>query len=84
MDMKTTVEIPSDLFAEARKYASARGLSFKQLVEAGLRQVLDANRTSPRPFRLKVRPFKGHGLVEDLDWSTVRERIYEGRGGRER
>ena len=82
--MKTTVEIPNDLFAEARKYASARGLSFKQVVEAGLRKELDANRTSPRPFRLKVRPFKGRGLVENLDWNTIRERVYEGRGGRER
>jgi hypothetical protein len=82
--MKTTVEIPNDLFAEAKNYASARGLSFKQVVEAGLRKVLDANRTSPRPFRLKVRPFKGRGLVENLDWTAIRERIYEGRGGHER
>jgi hypothetical protein len=82
--MKATVEIPNDLFAEARKYASRRGLSFNQVVEAGLRQLLDANRTSPRPFRLKVRPFRGRGLVESLAWTAIRERIYEGRGGRER
>jgi len=84
MFMKTTVEIPNDLFAEAKHYASARGLSFKQVVETGLRKVLDSSRTSPRPFRLKVRPFKGRGMAENLDWNIVRERIYEGRGGRDR
>jgi hypothetical protein len=83
-DMKITIEIPNDLFKEAKNYASTRGLTFKQVVKTGLRMVLDANRTSPRPFRLKVRPFKGHGLVEDLDWNALRERIYEGRGGREK
>jgi len=42
--MKTTVEIPDALFREVRAYAAGRGLSFKQVIEAGLRKVLDEGR----------------------------------------
>ncbi|MEE8602705.1 DUF2191 domain-containing protein [Euzebya tangerina] len=38
--MKTTVEIPDALFAEAKLEAARRGVTFKALIEEGLVQVL--------------------------------------------
>ena len=80
--MKTTVEIADDLFTEAKALTSRSGLSFRSLVETGLRQVLEARRTGSRPFRLRKRAFGGRGLADNLDWKTIREKIYGGRGGR--
>ncbi len=79
--MKTTVEIPDALFREAKTYASSRGVSFKEMVETGLRHVLDQGRAQRRPFRLRKHPFKGRGLAPGATWETIREQIYEGRGG---
>lgn len=78
--MKTTVEIPDSLFKEVKTYASAKGLSFRQVVESGLRQVLRADPVRSRPFRLRKHPFRGRGLASEADWPSIRRRIYEGRG----
>jgi len=40
--MKTTVELPDELFRRAKAEAALRGRKFKDLVEEGLRQVLEA------------------------------------------
>ena len=78
--MKTTVEIPDALFTEAKKYASARGLTFRQVVETSLRRTLDEKRAAKKPFKLRKATFKGNGqLVQN--WETIRSLIYEGRGG---
>jgi len=79
--MKTTVEIPDALFAEVRNYASARSLTFKQVVEAGLREVLRKEHGRSRAFRLRKGTFRGKGLVSELEWPEIRAKIYEGRGG---
>lgn len=78
--MKTTVEIPDDLFREAKEYAARHGLPLREVVTRGIRSVV---RGSPRPakFKLKTITIKGSGLVEDLDWAAIRARIYEGQGG---
>ena len=48
-------------------------------MEMGLRQVIAAKK--PRKiFHLRKHTVGGKGLVEDLEWSEIRERIYEGRG----
>jgi hypothetical protein len=79
--VKTTVEIPDALFEEVRTFASARGWTFRQVVEAGLRHVLQTDQGRKRPFRLRKRTFRGQGLVPGLEWPDIREKIYEGRGG---
>lgn len=79
--VKTTVDITTPLLDEAKHYASANGLTVRQVIESGLRRVLDERQTQATPFRLKKRTFKGEGLVADADWPTIRRRIYEGRGG---
>jgi hypothetical protein len=40
--MKTTVELPDDLYRRAKAEAALRGRKFKELVEEGLRLALEA------------------------------------------
>jgi hypothetical protein len=48
--MKTTVEVPDDLYRRAKAEAALRGRKLKDLVEEGLRLVLEAPRKArPRP-----------------------------------
>jgi hypothetical protein len=77
--MKTTVEIADPLFDRAKAYCSDRGVSFRELIESGLRAALDPPNNST-PFRLKPFGFRGEGQVVQ-DWATIRELAYEGRGG---
>jgi len=50
--MKTTVEVPDDLYRRAKAEAAMRGRKLKDLVEEGLRLVLDARPNAPRPESL--------------------------------
>ncbi len=80
--MKTTVEIPNTLLAEARKVASREGTTLKALIQDGLRRVL-AERKRPMRFRLRDVSFKGQGLqpeFADASWEQIRDAIYEGHG----
>ena len=78
--MKTTVEIPEALFRRAKQHCSEQRISFRVLVEAGLRAALDPPKTA-NPFRLKPFGFSGGDGAVTHDWSTIRELAYEGRGG---
>ena len=78
--MKTTVEIPDALMAEARKFADARGLTFRQVLEMSLRRTLEQEPSAKKPFRLRKTTFRGKGQLIH-DWETIRSLIYEGRGG---
>ncbi len=78
--MKTTVEMPDALFAEVKKYASARRLTMRQVIETSLRHTLDEDRARKKPFRLRKATFRGNGQLIH-DWETIRSLIYEGRGG---
>lgn len=78
--VKTTVELPDSLLEEAKRLAAKQGTTLKQLMEMGLRHVI-ATQKPDKPFRLRKCSVGGEGLVEDLDWPQIRERIYEGRGG---
>jgi hypothetical protein len=78
--MKTTVEIADSLFAEAKAYTKAHGLSFRELLEEGLRSTLLQDRRTAKGFRLRDGSFQGQGLQGDLSWPEIRQRIYEGRG----
>lgn len=78
--MKTTVEIADSLFAEAKAYTEAHGLSFRELLEESLRSTLRQNRRAAKRFHLRNGSFQGQGLQGDLSWPEIRRRIYEGRG----
>ena len=81
--MKTTVDIPDSLLAEAKELAAQRRTTLKALVEQGLRQVL---RRGPPPgeFQLRDARFEGQGLqaeFRDGSWDRIRDAAYSGRGG---
>ena len=82
--MKTTVEIADSLLASARRLAAKEGTSVRALIEEGLRKVVD-KRERRAGFALRRVTFGGEGLSPDLsdaDWSAIRDRSYEDRGGR--
>jgi len=77
--VKTTVEIPDSLFRSARKHCAENGITFRQLIEAGLRLAIEKKKPASR-FRMKPFGFRGEGQIEQ-DWAAIRELIYQGRGG---
>lgn len=82
--MKTTIDISNPLFKEAKRYIAQKGLSFRELVETALRQLLNAQSRRQKNFRWKHKPFHGSGLsggLQEGDWEKVRDMIYEGHGG---
>lgn len=81
--MKTTLDISGPLLDEAKKLATARGLTLRALVEQGLRQVVAAGRTGDS-FKLRDASFGGDGLqpgAQGLSWERMRELAYEDHGG---
>jgi hypothetical protein len=78
--MKTTVEIADSLFAEAKACARSRRVPLRQIVEDGLRIVIDRDRKVRAAFKLRDGSFGGKGLRDDVDWPAVRKAIYTGRG----
>jgi predicted component of type VI protein secretion system len=61
--MKTTVEVPYDLYRRAKAEAALRGRKLKDLIEEGLRLVLDTPPKSHSPSLAKL--MKGaRGVVD--------------------
>ncbi|MSQ52193.1 MAG: DUF2191 domain-containing protein [Betaproteobacteria bacterium] len=82
--MKTTIDIPDRLLAQARRAASRDGTTLRELAERGLRQVLQG-RKSAGQLKLRKASFRVKGLQEPLrgaSWDKLRELAYEGRGHR--
>jgi Arc/MetJ family transcription regulator len=80
--MKTTIDLPDALLAEAREAAEAEGTTLKALVESGLRRLLDGRGTKTA-FKLRRASFKGNGLQPDMadgSWEGIRARVYQGHG----
>jgi len=77
--MKTTVEIPDPLFHQAKALAAKEGLSFRVLVEEGLRSVVEARKSAAvKPFRLRDGSFKGgRGLQAGVEWEDLAALAYE-------
>ena len=83
--MKTTLEISDALLRAAKRMAVERNTTLRTIVETALRRHLEAasDQAQSRP-RLRRHTFRGRGLQQGLsesDWSAIRERAYEGRGG---
>ncbi len=78
--MKATVELPDFLFEEMKACAELQGVPFRQLVEEGLRLVLQQSQTASKPFRLRDGSFPRNGLQGQGSWPEIRSFIYEGRG----
>ena len=76
--MKTTIEISDPLLEEARRVATERGLTLREIVETGLRQVVQENQEE---FKLPDRSVGGNGLRPELayeDWGRILELAYGG------
>ena len=81
--MKTTVELPDELFAAAKEHARANNTTLRALITDGLARVL-AEPAPARRFRLRDASVDGNGLHADLrdaGWETIRSLAYEGHGG---
>jgi Arc/MetJ family transcription regulator len=80
--MKTTVEIPDALLAEAQRVARRERTTLRALLAEGLRRAIDSRRQRPR-FTLRDAAVDGQGLTAEFaggSWERVRDAIYEGRG----
>jgi hypothetical protein len=62
--MKTTVEVPDDLYRRAKAEAALRGSKFKELVEEGLRLALEAPRRTRRPPGLAGLMKRALGVID--------------------
>jgi hypothetical protein len=62
--MKTTVELPDELYRRAKAEAALRGRKLKDLVEEGLRLVLETARTKRRPSSLSGLTRRARGLID--------------------
>ena len=63
--MRTTVDIPDELFRRAKSEAALRGRKLKDLVEQGLRLVIDQPSSEEKPQSPKSKP-SAHDLLKDL------------------
>ena len=76
--MKTTIELSDDIFLRARDLARSRKVTFKTILEEGLRRILseDISQSSSYSFQPIVQ--NGQGMAEEFagDWASVRDVIY--------
>jgi hypothetical protein len=72
--MKTTIELPDPLFAQARRYADAHKMTMKSLIEQGLRKVM-AEKKSDKPFKLRDGSFKGNGMTPEYQSANWEEKL---------
>jgi hypothetical protein len=68
--MRTTVEIPDELFRRAKSEAALTGRKLKDLVEEGLRLVMEKEKppgvVEKKPPRRNPRPGSLHDVMQDL------------------
>lgn len=80
--MKTTVEISDPLFQQAKALAAKQGLSFRILIEEGLRSAVEARTKTVSPaFRLRDGSFQNRkGLQPGVKWTDLTTLAYEDEG----
>ena len=61
--MKTTVEVPDELYRRAKAEAALRGLKMRDLVEEGLRLVVETRPKTRRPSLARLTKH-AHGVVD--------------------
>ena len=80
--MKTTIDIATDLAVRAKALAAKRGVTFRAVVEQGLRMALEEEQVAKR-YALPDRSVQGRGLQREFGskpWSDIVEASYGGRG----
>lgn len=85
--MKTTVEIPDELYRRAKAIAALNGRKLKDLIKEGLQRILDGPSTGRRQRGLSDLMKRARGVVDsglsDLA-SNPRHLVGLGRDGRNR
>jgi hypothetical protein len=79
--VKSTFDISDALLARAKRHARKVGKPLRELVEEGLRRVLDDASTSASyelPDRAVGKPGDPNPL-EHLSWAELRDEVYGGR-----
>lgn len=80
--VKTTIDIAADLAIRAKALAAKRSVTFREVVEQGLRMALEEDRVAKR-YRLPDRSVPGRGLRREFrsrPWSDIAGASYRGRG----
>ncbi|HEY4114028.1 MAG TPA: hypothetical protein VGM17_08200 [Rhizomicrobium sp.] len=62
--MKTTIEVPDELYRRAKSEAALQGRRLRDLVEDGLRQVLEAPRRPKRASTLAEAMKNARGIMD--------------------
>ena len=62
--MKTTIEVPDDLYRQAKAEAALQGRKLRELVEEGLRLVLAGPRRRARPAGLADLMKRARGVID--------------------
>ncbi|MBL8228432.1 MAG: hypothetical protein JNL98_08145 [Bryobacterales bacterium] len=80
--MKTTVEIADPLMNQVKSIAAKERISFRVLVEEGLRAVVERRMVSAhQPFRLRDGSFRGgEGLRPGVELKDLTALAYEAEG----
>jgi hypothetical protein len=63
-EMKTTVEVPDELYRQAKAEAALRGCKLRELVEEGLRLALATPRKIRRPASLAGLMKRARGMID--------------------
>ncbi len=80
--MKITLEISDSLAEKVKAHAAREGVTFRSVVERGLREVLRAQQ-KPEPFVLRDASVGGRGLQEafrDAGRECIRDAAHDRRG----
>jgi hypothetical protein len=62
--MKTTIEVPDDLYRRAKSIAALRGRRLKDLIEEGLRLVVEGPRKARREQGLAELMKRARGMID--------------------
>ncbi|MGH3680381.1 MAG: hypothetical protein ACRDT2_09055 [Natronosporangium sp.] len=81
--MKTTVEIPDELYQRVRVMLAEQNLSFRSLLEEALRRALAEHDRQRQGGTVRDLRYGSGGMspeFADGGWERIRDAIYQGRG----
>lgn len=75
--MKTTIELPDALAAQARRVAREQGVTLREVIESGLRAELDRRTAPADPAPFCFTTYSGRGLRPDIDPGRLADYAYD-------
>jgi len=75
--MRTTIELPDELFRQAKITAAKEGVTLRSIIESGLRTELARRKASS--YQLPDLSVGGNGMttgIDEADWPAIRDIIY--------